>query len=251
MPAAVIAATAALPYGACSGLAIATVRAAGSSSAARPAVGSTGESFGAPFDLFLSADLSYPRELVAAGLAREEDLFAYAVGRLVVWAPNDSPVDPTAGLAALLDPAARTVGLANPEHAPYGKAAVAAMTAAGIYDQVSPRLVLGENVAQAAEFVQSGNAQVGVIALSLAVSPELRDAGRWAEVPLEDFPRLDQGGVVLGSAEDPAAARSVRDFLTGEHGRAILRSNGYSPGRKKPLDLRICLLYTSDAADDL
>jgi len=182
---------------------------------------------GAPFDLFLSADLSYPRELVAAGLAREEDLFAYAVGRLVVWAPNDSPVDPTAGLAALLDPAARTVAIANPEHAPYGKAAVAAMTAAGIYDQVSPRLVLGENVAQAAEFVQSGNAQVGVIALSLAVSPELRDAGRWAEVPLEDFPRLDQGGVVLGSAQDPAAARAVRDFLTGEQGRAILRSNGF------------------------
>ncbi len=121
---------------------------------------------GAPFDLYLSADLSYPRQLVEAGLADEADLFEYAVGRLVVWAPLDSPVDPTPGIPALLDPAARKVSIANPEHAPYGRAAVAALQTAGVYDAVAGRLVLGENVAQAAEFVQSGNAQVGIIALS-------------------------------------------------------------------------------------
>src|SRR5659263_646615 len=198
MPAAVIAATAALPYGACSGLAIATVRAAGSSSAARPAVGSTGESFGAPFDLFLSADLSYPRELVAAGLAREEDLFAYAVGRLVVWAPNDSPVDPTAGLAALLDPAARTVAIANPEHAPYGKAAVAAMTAAGIYDQVSPRLVLGEDVAQAAALDRGPRGDRGASARAPAHGPRVLRAGGAGDA-------LPGGQVVVGADRVHAA----------------------------------------------
>ncbi len=182
---------------------------------------------GAPFDLYLSADLAYPRQLVADGLAREADLFEYAVGRLVVWAPMGSPVDPTKGLDALLDPAATRVAIANPEHAPYGRAAVAAMTTRGIEDDVADRLVLGENVAQAAEFVLSGNAPVGVIALSLALSPEMRDAGRWAEVPLDLFPRLEQGGVVMGSAADAGAAAAVRDFLLGETGRGILRDYGF------------------------
>jgi len=186
---------------------------------------------GAPFDLYLSADLSYPRQLVEAGLADEADLFEYAVGRLVVWAPLDSPVDPTPGIPALLDPAARKVSIANPEHAPYGRAAVAALQTAGVYDAVAGRLVLGENVAQAAEFVQSGNAQVGIIALSLAMSPQMRDTGRWAEIPLESFPRLDQGGVVLSDSAMSDSARTLRDFLLGETGLAILKSYGfYLPG---------------------
>lgn len=86
---------------------------------------------GAPFDLFLSADLSFPRKLADEGLAAKEDLFPYAVGRLVVWAPNESPIDPTKGLAALRDPKAEKIAIANPEHAPYGRAAVAAMKTAG------------------------------------------------------------------------------------------------------------------------
>lgn len=135
---------------------------------------------GAPFDLFLSADLGYPRKLAEAGLADPDDVFGYAVGRLVVWAANESPVDPTTGMASLSDPAALKIAIANPEHAPYGVAAVAAMKTAGVYDSASGRLVLGENVAQAAEFVLSGNAQVGVIALSLAVSPQFED---WDATP--------------------------------------------------------------------
>lgn len=184
---------------------------------------------GAPFDLYLSADLSYPRRLVEEGKADGADLFGYAVGRLVVWAPNDSRVDPAGGLAALTQPAAAKVAIANPDHAPYGVAAVSAMRSAGIYEVVRPKLVLGENVAQAAEFVQSGNAQVGVIALSLAMSPQMRDKGRYSEVPLDSFPRIDQGGVVLANAADLPAARTVKDFLTGEQGRSILRRYGFYP----------------------
>ncbi|MGI9022882.1 MAG: molybdate ABC transporter substrate-binding protein [Acidimicrobiales bacterium] len=186
---------------------------------------------GAPFDVFLSADLSYPAKLAEAGKASNDDVFRYAVGRLVVWAPNGSPVDATRGLASLSSPEVTKVAIANPAHAPYGKAAVAAMQAAGVYDAVDDKLVLGENVAQAAEFAQSGNAQVGVFALSLALSSQLKDKGRFAEVPLESYPRLDQGGVVMGDARDPQAARRVKDFLLGEQGRAILGGYGFSePG---------------------
>jgi molybdate transport system substrate-binding protein len=202
----------------------------------QPTYGSSGTFFqqisnGAPFDVYLSADLSFPVRLAEAGLADEADVFPYAVGRLVLWAPNSSPVDVSQGLAVLADPAVTRVSIANPEHAPYGQAAVAAMTSAGVYEQVRDRLVLGENVAQAGEFVQSGNAQVGIIALSLALAPQLADRGRYEEVPLELFPRLDQGGVVLARAGDRAAAGRLRQFLTGPDGVAILQRYGfYLPG---------------------
>lgn len=186
---------------------------------------------GAPFDVYLSADMSYPESLVEAGMAEEADLFPYAVGRLVVWAPGGSPADTSAGLAGLTDPAVRRVAIANPQHAPYGQAAVAAMTSTGVYEAVRDKLVLGENVAQAGEFAASGNAQVAVIALSLVRSTPLEQEGDYTEVPLELFPRLDQGGVVLASAADREAAERLRDFLTGPDGVAILETYGfYLPG---------------------
>ncbi|HEX6248022.1 MAG TPA: molybdate ABC transporter substrate-binding protein [Nocardioidaceae bacterium] len=183
---------------------------------------------GAPFDLYLSADLAYPRALVDSGKAAEEDLFAYAVGRLVLWVPEGSPLDPEDGLAALTDPAVRRVSIANPEHAPYGEAAVAALETSGVYDEVRPKLVLGENVAQAAEFVQSGNADAGVVAKSLVLSDPVRGTGRWYELPLDLYPRLHQGGVVLGDARDADAARTVRDVLLSEPGREILDRYGFT-----------------------
>lgn len=182
---------------------------------------------GAPFDLYLSADLDYPRLLVEHGLADGADLFHYAVGRIVLWAPNSSGIEPERGMSALLDPGIRRIAIANPEHAPYGQAAVAAMRTEGVYEQVADRLVLGENVSQAAEFVLSGNAQVGVIALSLALSPPMADAGRFWEVPLDDYPTIDQGGVIMGSAADRSAAAELRDFLLGPTGREILQRYGF------------------------
>lgn len=182
---------------------------------------------GAPFDLYLSADLAYPRQLVGQGLAAADDVFRYAVGRLVLWVPEGSPVDPAPGLTVLTDPGVRTVAIANPEHAPYGRAAVAAMRSAGVDDDVAPKLVLGENVAQAAEFVRSGNAQAGVVAMSLVLADPLREEGRWVEVPLDSFPRLDQGGVVLAGSVDAEAARAVRDTLLNPEGTDVLRRYGF------------------------
>ncbi|TFC51338.1 molybdate ABC transporter substrate-binding protein [Cryobacterium sp. TMT1-21] len=186
---------------------------------------------GAPFDVFLSADVSYPQQLVEAGLAEKADLFPYAVGRLVLWVPEGSALDPADGLGILASPGVTAVAIANPEHAPYGKAAVAALQEAGQYDAVSPKLVLGENVAQAAEFVSSGNADAGIVALSLVLSDPLKGVGRWVELPLASYPRLDQGGVVLSAAQDPAAARTVRDTMLGPAGTAILTAYGFTlPG---------------------
>lgn len=188
-------------------------------------------SSGAPFDLYLSADRGYAEQLADAGLADPADVFTYGVGRLVLWTPDGSPVEPSPGLSVLADPRIRTVAVANPEHAPYGRAAVAALRSAGVHEAAAGKLVLGENVAQAAEFVRSGNADAGIVALSLVRGGPLRDIGRWQEVPPELFPALQQGGVVLSGARDAAAARQVRDVLLGTEGQAVLDRYGFRPAR--------------------
>lgn len=180
---------------------------------------------GAPYDLYLSADATYPRELVARGLADAADVFPYAEGRLVLWVPDDSPLDPADGLALVADSRVRKVAIANPEHAPYGRAALAAMRAAGVEDESRSKLVLGENVAQAADFVASGGADVGLVAKSAVLSEALRDVGRWADLPPTGD--LDQAGVVLDGARNEDAARRVRDALTGAAGRDLLRRFGF------------------------
>ena len=207
-----------------------------SSQGVRPAVtyGSSGSFYaqienGAPFDLFLSADAEYPRRLAAKGLA-DGDPFLYAVGRIALWVPARSRLDILAlGLRALLDPSVRKVAIANPRHAPYGRAAEAAMTSLGVHEDVKRKLVLGENVAQAAQFVQSGAADAGVIALSLALSPQMRSGGRHVEIPFASYPRMDQAGLVLKGARDPVAARILRDALLGVRGREILEQSGFFP----------------------
>ena len=182
----------------------------------------------APFDMFLSADVDYPRRLVAQGLARKETEFLYAVGRLVVWVPASSGLDlETRGMEALADPSVRKVSIANPRHAPYGRAAEAAMKNLGVYEKVKDRLVLGENVVQAAQFVESGSADAGILALSLAAAPAMKDKGRYWEIPFSAYPRMDQGGVILPGAQDPQAAREFRDFLTSAEGKAVLKRYGF------------------------
>jgi molybdate transport system substrate-binding protein len=130
----------------------------------------------APFDLYLSADVDYPRKLIEQGLADKDSEFLYAVGHVVVWVPQSSPVDVQKfGVKALLDPSIKKVTIANPKHAPYGRAAEAALKSLGVYEDLKDKLVLGENIAQAAQFVQSGSADAGVIAMSLALAPPMRD----------------------------------------------------------------------------
>ena len=184
----------------------------------------------APFDIFFSADVLYPKKLIEAGLAEAESKFTYAVGRIVVWTPNKSAIDlPKLGFAALRHPSARRIAIANPEHAPYGQAAGAALQKYGVYDAVKERLVFGENVAQAAQFVESGSADVGIIALSLALGPGLKGKGRYWEVPLEAYPRLEQGGVILSGAKNRRAARQLRDFVVSPAGAGILHTFGFFP----------------------
>jgi molybdate transport system substrate-binding protein len=183
---------------------------------------------GAPFDVFFSADASYPRRLEAAGLAAPGATRLYAIGRLVVWVPLDSPLDVEGGgLALLADEAVRTVAIANPEHAPYGRAAVAALAAAGVLAAVEPKLVLGENVSQAAQFVETGGADAGVIALSLALAPPLAGRGRHVLVPVDSYPPLEQGAVVLAAARDPDAAAAFLAFAVGGDGQRVLARYGF------------------------
>jgi molybdate transport system substrate-binding protein len=182
----------------------------------------------APFDVFFSADVDYPRQLIAHGIAAKDTEFLYAVGRLVVWVPRASALDLTRlGMQALTDASVRKIAIANPKHAPYGRAAEAAMKTLGVYEAVRTRLVYGENIAQTAQFVQTGAADIGIIALSLAVAPALKDAGRYWEVPLESYPRIEQGGVILSWAVDGAAAHALRAFVVGTEGRAILQRYGF------------------------
>lgn len=183
----------------------------------------------APHDLFLSADLEYAHRLVEQGFALPDTEFTYAIGRLVVWTASASTGAPSMEL--LQSPSVKHVSIANPMHAPYGRAAVAALRSAGVYDAVQPKLVYGENVAQAMHFVQSGAADAGLVALSLAVAPPVRDTGRYWEIPREWYPRIDQGGVILKWAQHPDAARAIRTFLLDARGRAILGARGFSlPG---------------------
>jgi molybdate transport system substrate-binding protein len=185
----------------------------------------------APFDVFLSADVVYPRQLAARGLTLPDSEFTYAVGRLVLWTRADAPVDVAGGLSALHDARVRHVAIANPEHAPYGRAAEAAMRSAGVFDRVAPKLVFGDNVSQALQFVQSGAADAGIVALSLALSPPIRREGRFVEIPPESYPPIEQRGAILSWAADADAARRFRTFMISADARAVLNRYGFSlPG---------------------
>ncbi len=179
----------------------------------------------APYDLFLSADIAYPQDLVSMGIGSSADLFTYATGRLVVWAPPGSKLTVERDGLRALENAAR-IAIANPRHAPYGRAAEAAIRRAGLWDRISQRLVLGENIAQTAQFVQSRAADVGVIAKSLALAPELRSGRSW-DVPENMHPPLIQAGLVLPWAASRAAAFRLRDVILGAEGRRVLTAYGF------------------------
>jgi molybdate transport system substrate-binding protein len=183
---------------------------------------------GAPFDLFFSADMDYPRHLIAASEADGGSLYGYAIGKLVLWVPSNSPLEvQQKGMSVLLDPSVRKISIANPEHAPYGRAAVAALKHTGLYDRVSDRLVLGENIAQAAQFVESGNAQVGFVALAHAVAPSMRGKGKYWVVPAEDYPPLVQGVVVLSHSQNKKEAAEFLAYIKTKEISELLRKYGF------------------------
>lgn len=179
---------------------------------------------GAPFDLYFSADIAFPRELVALGLAASE-VRLYAIGRIVIWSALEDASRLT--LADLAEPRFRRIAIANPEHAPYGKRAVEALQATGIWEAVQPRLVLGENIAQTAQFVQTGNAQVGIIALSLALNPELSSRGAHALIPDNLHEPLEQGFIITRRAQGNTLARAFAAYIESPPARAIMTRYGF------------------------
>ena len=195
--------------------------------------GSSGNFFaqisqGAPFDVYFSADIEYPRALEQAGLAAPDSTRLYAEGRIVTWVRDDASIDVGGlGLTALTDPAVERVAIANPAHAPYGRAAQAAMEASDLWEEMQPSLVFGENISQAAQFVASGGADIGIIALSLAIAPPLCHEGRYAVVPADLHPPILQGALVLAGAAHPAAAIAFLDYVLGPDGREVLDRYGF------------------------
>jgi molybdate transport system substrate-binding protein len=183
---------------------------------------------GAPFELFLSADEEFPNKLTAAGLTRDAGA-VYAVGRLAIFAPSGSPLgvdERLDGLAGLLK--AGTVGrfaIANPDVAPYGRAAEAVLRKRGLWDSIRPHLVMGETIAQAAQFATTGNASGGIVAYSLVLAPGFADRGKYAVLPDADHPPLRQRMVLMKRASLPV--ERFYKYLQAEPARAILRKHGY------------------------
>jgi len=194
--------------------------------------GSSGNFFsqiqnGAPFDLFFSADLDYPNKLEAAGQAEPNTLYQYATGKIVLWVRNDSKLDLTKGLAVLLDPSINKISIANPAHAPYGRAAMAALDHEKLSDKLKDKFVLGENVSQAAQFVESGSAEAGIIALSLAVAPAMKEKGRYVEIPADFYPPLQQGCILLASSKKKSTALALVEFLKKPETVDLLKAFGF------------------------
>lgn len=198
-----------------------------------PTFGASGALFeqlraGMESDLFLAADVELTRALAEAGLAAEEDRFETGLGRLVVWVRNESPLDVAGkGAEVLRDPGTRRVAIANPEHAPYGRAARAALESLGYLGDVEKKLAVGASAVQAAQYVESGAAEVGILPLALALGTKLSEKGRFALLPADAHPPIRHGGAILARAIDREATAAFRDFLLSPPGRAILESYGF------------------------
>jgi molybdate transport system substrate-binding protein len=191
---------------------------------------------GAPFDVFLSANLDYPQKLIAANLAQglaQPSPIIYATGTLVLWTRNGSPLAPPS-LDLLRNPALKRLAIANPDRAPYGKAAVAALRKLGLYDALKPRFVLAENISQAAQFVDSGNADAGLISLTSAKTPRLSSSGRYFEIPADLYPPIEQGAVLISKSTQPVAAQKFLAFLTSAPIQQQLANYGLKPARPNP-----------------
>lgn len=201
--------------------------------------GSSGNFFqqiqnGAPFDMFFSANLDYPKKLEGAGLTESGSYYEYARGKLAIWAPNESKLDVSSGFRVLLEGSINKIAIANPQHAPYGQAAVAAMQKEGVYEKVKDRLVLGENISQTTSFVLSGSADVGIVALSLALAPNMKDKGQFFEIPARDYPPIEQACVILSSSKNKETARQFLAYIRGSAVRDLLQKYGFEVGSQSP-----------------
>ncbi|HYX54326.1 MAG TPA: molybdate ABC transporter substrate-binding protein [Candidatus Limnocylindrales bacterium] len=182
---------------------------------------------GAPFDLFFSADANYPRSLETDGLVVPGTVYDYAVGKLVLWVPHGSKLKIEDGLRCLLAPEVARIAIANPAHAPYGRAAQSALRNSGLAEKLKHKLILGENISQTAQFVQTGSAEAGFLALALALSPNLKNAGRFVPVDSKLYPPLLQSAALLKAAREKQAARKFLKFVSNPEGKGLLRQYGF------------------------
>jgi len=194
--------------------------------------GSSGNFFaqisqGAPFDIFFSADSTYPEQLEKEGLTANEVQKVYAVGKIVLWVPKGSIVESDTGLQAVTFPAVKKLAIANPRHAPYGRAAEESLRYYGLWEKVEGKLIYGENISQTAQFVHTGAADAGIVALSLAISPKMLDEGSYWVIPDKSHGDIEQIYVVLKRGEGKKSIRKFLDFIQGEKGGEILSRYGF------------------------
>ena len=197
---------------------------------------------GAPFDIFLSADLGYPKRLIDSGVADTAGVVAangfsdsstpvtYAKGTLVLWTRKDSHW-PTPSLETLRDPALQRLAIANPDRAPYGKAAMAALTTLKLADALKPKLVTAENIAQTAQFAETGNADAGLISLTSAMTPHLTSIGSYFIIPKDLYPPIEQGAVLIMRSTQRQNAHKFLDFLLSAPVQRQLARSGLTPVR--------------------
>jgi molybdate transport system substrate-binding protein len=183
---------------------------------------------GDPQDLFLSADYVHPEQLVAAGLTTSNAPTPYARGVLVLWARNDSPAQPLS-LDVLTSPKVTKIAVANSQHAPYGLAATKALESLHLADKVAAKLVVAENIAQTAQFAESGNAQVALISLTIASSPHFRELGTFVRFSPHSYPEIRQCAVILKSSKNQAAAQDFLNWLTSSAIQQNLTKFGLDP----------------------
>jgi molybdate transport system substrate-binding protein len=178
---------------------------------------------GAPFNLFAAANVSFVDDVVKAGACDGSTQALYARGRIVLWSKKDTDVAPAASIADLADGRFVKIAIANPEHAPYGKAAMEAMATAGVLEKVKPKLVFGENVQQTLQFAQSGNVELAIVALSLATQSD----GAYTLIDEAAHKPIDQALVVCGKGPEAEAAKKLVAFVSSDEGRRIMRRYGF------------------------
>lgn len=181
---------------------------------------------GAPYDIFLSADTEYPRKLIKAGSAQESSFVIFARGRLVLWTTSTG-LRMDSVESVLKNEAVRKVAIANPETAPYGRAAMEVLSRMGLSETVKSKIVTGDNITQTAQFVSTGNADIGFVALSLVKSPKLADKGAWLEIPASLYAPIDQAAVLTSRGAASAGALRYIKFMESEDARKVFGAFGY------------------------
>lgn len=197
----------------------------------KASIGSSGNFFaqiqnGAPFDVFLSADVQYPQALIKAGLADSSSMAIYAIGRIVLWTVKPD-LEVSRGLQILRDTKVQKFAIANPEHAPYGRAAKAALEHYKLWQPLQAKIVLGDNIAQTAQFVQTGNVDAGIVALSFVVSPKLANTGKFYEIPEDAYARLEQAAVLTKHGTNNPLAETYLAFIRSAEARTIFNRYGF------------------------